>query len=227
MDENKETALAAPASMADLAALATGNKHDLNELDTLARSVEFLSRMQLFGGNTNAAKEGKVGMGNYGYVDGDTIIDLGKDVDVAVIAWRPMAMDMTDKVPVKVFDKDSAVFKEIQENSFKKDSGCAYGVDCLVYIPKIKKFATLFFGSKSNRREVKNFLTNLGKGASLSSEFVKEGKYSWHVIKSSPCTAPLEIPSMEEILKKKKMFDDEASSAKVPEKADATPARDR
>lgn len=89
----------------------------------------FLGRLQLFGSNSDAAKEGKIAMGNYGLVSGKDIEDLGKEVNVIILSWRPKALqiDQAENTVITVFDHTDAKFRDIQNRSEEPNSGCMFG----------------------------------------------------------------------------------------------------
>ncbi len=63
--------------------------------NSVANGGKYLPRIQMFGGNSEAVKSGKVPMAHYALVTGkDQYQDLGDTVDCVPIAWRPKAMDV-------------------------------------------------------------------------------------------------------------------------------------
>lgn len=106
---------------------------------------------------------GKVKPGHYCVVkSSDDADDLGDSIDVLPLARRPKAIDMSDKEQIVVtYDRQSALFKDIEKRSTQKDSNCQYGASFLVVERGTGQLYELFLGSSSNRREVgtvSNFL---------------------------------------------------------------------
>lgn len=174
--------------------------HDDTMFGKMAQGgTKFLPRLQLFGGNSDAVKEGLVPIGTYGLVLAKgKLIPLGKEVDLIAWVWRPKAIDMSDRDNiVAIFDPTDPVFTEIQERAGETDSGCSYGPEFLIYLPQQERFATLLFGSKSARMEAPNLKGRLGKPTTLTVDLVKKGKYSWHVIVVNQCSTPFNWPAKE------------------------------
>ncbi len=175
-------------------------------------STAYLPRLQLYGGNSEAVKEGKVPMGAYGLATSRNVKPLGKPLDVLVIEWRPKAMFVSkDKSVVEcVYDPDAPRFKEISAMAdTTSDSGCMFGPEFLVWVPN-EDYATYFLSSKSARYEFNNLKKLINCMASLDSVLVKgTGKQtgrSWHAPKVSDCLTPYQLPAIEEIDKQKSDF---------------------
>lgn len=171
-----------------------------NEEDFLlsTKSGDWLPRLQLMTSNSDICKEGKFPVNHYSLIQSQNNRDMGTDVDVLVIAWRPKAIEMGDEV-ITVFDTKHPEFIRIQEKSTEQNSGCMFGPEFLVYIPTIKEFATFFMGSKSTRREAPGVKARMLKGGTLKSHLVKTAKFTWQVPICVPCTTPFEIPEENEI----------------------------
>lgn len=179
------------------------------ELESLSAGGNWFPRLALFGGNSDAVKEGKIPIANYGLVTGkDQITTLGPEVDVLVISWRPTAIDTAGDTVVSSHDKDSDLFKRIQDQADNtKDSGCMYGPEFFVWIPAVKKFATFLLGSKSFRREALPLSQLMSKAATLKAKLVATERFKWHVPVTMACTTPFDsIPPLEEIAEKVEIF---------------------
>lgn len=192
-----------PSTIVNNPALAKYSEDDFN---AVAVSADFLPRFQLFGSNSEACKEGKIGIGHYGLVVGDDIVDLGKEIDVYVVTWRPKALEMADDAILAVHDPKSPDFERIKKLAGVKDSGCMYGPEFLLYVPSQEKFATFFAGSKTSRRESKNIRTVLGCAATFKSHLIKTAKYSWHGPVVTPCSSPLDQPDEAELAEQVEKF---------------------
>lgn len=176
---------------------------------------DFLPRIQLYGGNSKACKTGHVPIGNYGIPRSEKdILDLGKEVDVIVISGRAKAMRITaDDTVITKFDHTDVEFQKIAAESDIQDSGCMFGPEFLLYVPKVKQFVTFFMSSKSARRVSGGLFQRLKKAATLKSEFVEKGKFAWHAPVITPCSTPLDVPDSEEILAVATKFANEKGSA--------------
>lgn len=193
------------------------------DFETLAASASWLSRIQLFGGNSDRVKEGKIGVGTYGFVqDKETVISLGAEVDVLVISWRPLAVATQDDPIVSSHDRNSAVFKDIENRANnEKDSGCVYGPEFLLWIPSLKKYATFLLGSKSFRREAPVLKGFMSRGATLKAKLVTADRFKWHVPVVTPCSTPFELPLMDDLAATAETFKN-PPVRKTPDKIETT-----
>lgn len=157
----------------------------------------FLPRLQLFIAASELVKNGNFPMNHYGLVASkDQVEDLGKEVDVLLLSWRPRALDASDKSNIRASsDVNSDLFKEIQENSKETNSGCMYGPEYLVWVPNREKFATVLFGSISARNEARNVHPLIKKPCTFKSRLIKTPKYSWQSMIVTPCSTPFMIPT--------------------------------
>lgn len=175
---------------------------DNKEFDDLVASQSFLPRIQLFGGNSTAAKEGLIQMGTYGIVKSKDAIDsLGNEVDCIPITYHFKAMCIADGEVETVLDHKSARFEEIKDKAGEEDSGCMYGVEFLLWIPRGEgQYVTFFLNSKSSRRVAPDLRGLLGKRATLKVTLVKTKKYSWHAPVVTGCSTPFTpIPNPEDV----------------------------
>jgi hypothetical protein len=176
-------------------------------MDDVTSSVDFLSRIQLYGSKSNPVVEGLIPGRHYGIpVDKDKIIDLGQEVDVVILAWRPKALSINEDPIIESFDPNTDTFKEIMKLSAVKDSGAMYGPEFLLYIPKVEKFCTLFMNNKTARREAKNMEPLLRHAATLKSRVIKQNNFVWDGIVVVPCSTPLDLPDVEVIQAKTTQF---------------------
>lgn len=180
-----------------------------NEEDLLAvaQASGFLPRLQLFGGSSDAVKEGKIGVGRWGLVSGkDQLEDMGAEVDVLVIAGRVKALDVSGEQIVTSYDRNSETFKDIAARSETANSRCMFGPEFLVYVPKVKAFATVFLSSATARREARSLHARLRKAATFKANLITGKKHKWHGPVFTPCTTPFELPAPEAILDEAKKF---------------------
>src|SRR4051794_32082637 len=92
--------------------LLQNDRFSAEDFNAVAKSSDFLRRLQLFGGNSDAVKTEKIAIGTWGLVtDSETIEPLGKQVDVLVCAWRPKAMviDKAEGAVLSYFDPKSEI----------------------------------------------------------------------------------------------------------------------
>jgi hypothetical protein len=170
--------------------------------DAVASQGGFLPRLQLFISQSEMVKSEKIQMNHYGLVTGkDQIDDLGREVDVLLIAWRPRALDASDKSNIRASsDMEGDLFKEIQTKSLEVNSGCMYGPEFLVWIPIREKFATVLFGSKSARNEARNVQQYIEKPCTFKSRLIKTPAYSWQAMLVTACSTPFDIPTTDKMV---------------------------
>ncbi len=207
----------------DFAQLPSTQVGTLEQLEDLAKSADFIGRLQLFT-KGKAINKGLVRPGHYGIpVSDEEVIDLGDTIDIVPLAVRPKALDMTDKdAIITSYDPESAEFKRIAAQSAEKESHCMYGLSFLVYERTTGRFLEFFCGSKSTRSESKKVLPFLplaqaaidanpalkGQQAhgplplTLKSRLVEKGSYSWHVPVVVKCSTPFtKLPTTDRIVK--------------------------
>lgn len=177
-------------------------------LDVVSSSA-FLPYIQLCGGNSNAVKEGKIPVGHYALFRGkDKLESLTSSYDCLPILWRFKAMKFGETI-ISYYNPQSNGFKELVNLADNvPDSNCVYGPEFLLWVPSIKGFATMLFGSKTARREspVLKDLLETKRSATMRSELVKKGKNSWHAPVISPCSTPFEMPSVEDVMAQAERF---------------------
>jgi len=173
---------------------------------SLVSGGDYLPRFQLFGSKSDACAEGKIGMGHYGLVKDDVITDLGAEIDIVIISWRPKAVQTGDDLIIdyhpEIDDKGNItnpIFKKIVGLAGVRDSGAMYGPEFLLWVPSADVFATYHMNSKTGRREARNMEPLLGKAATLKCHLIEQGKYKWHGPVVIPCSTPLDLPSEEDI----------------------------
>lgn len=188
-------------------------KYDDDVFGDIAKSGDFLPRVQVMGGNSGLVKQEKIPIGVYALVHNkDKFESLTKEFDCFVLAWRPKAMDTNGDQPLSVFNHESEQFKKIQEASGGQDSGCMYGPEFLIYIKGANCFATFFFSSKSARRESPSMQGRLGKAATCKIKLIEGRKYSWHSPVIVPCTTPFDPPAPDELKEQVEKFNNPSES---------------
>jgi hypothetical protein len=230
---NDPTALANASPTAALAALQQENFGDdlFKQAGGSEGLIGFLPRLQLFTANSNEVKRGNINLAHYATIAGKekTLTDLGKNVLLVPIAWRPKALN-TKADPVTAFH--NPLSKEFKEFKAKADadanSGYMYGPEFLVYIPdKEIGFATFFMGSKSARNESAKLRALLPVGgnplrpAMCTAQFIETKEYSWHAPQVMPSSQQVTLPDMDKINEIALVFL-KPKDSEIEEKADAT-----
>jgi hypothetical protein len=182
-------------------------KYSAEDFAAAASNNAFLPRLQLMTANSEVCKEGKFPINHYALIRDSSHQDLGVEVDVLVAAWRPKAMRIGDDNIVTSYDVQSADFKKIVEDSANVNSGCMYGPEYLVWVASAKSFATLYCGSKTNRRESGNIQTNIGKVVSLKAKKCQNSKNTWFGILASPSSVtPNPLPEQGKLVEEVQKF---------------------
>ena len=169
------------------------------DFSDIVASGDYLGRLQLFGAKSNAVAQGDIPMGHYGLVKDDVITDLGDEIDIIIIGWRPKALDTSGDDLIIDHDAKSDIFAEIKERSGVKDSGCMYGPEFLIWLPEQSVFATFYMGNKTARREAKKVLPLVGKAVTLKCHLIETGKHKWHGPLAFPCSTPLVVPHEDKV----------------------------
>lgn len=206
-------------------ALAPASKYSSEETFALiVKSGDYLPRCQLFGANSNACKEGKIGIAHFGIVPNkETIIDLGVEFSCAVLGWRPRAIRISGDAIDNYYDPKHAEFVKVQEESEIKDSGCLFGPEFLLWIPQTSQFVLMHMNNKTARRVAPDLLGKIGKAATIKSKLIKTDKYTWHGPEIIACNTPLApLPTAEQVMTEVNKFNNPvASTTETIDPADA------
>jgi len=197
---------------------------DAKEFAKIAKASNFLPRLQLFGSGSDLVKEEKVQVGYCIVRSQDDRTELGRNVDVMVLNWRPKALDtkaVDDKGKpciISSFKVGSEEFNAIQRKSAIKNSGAMYGPEYLLYVPATGEFCTFFMGSPTARREapvVKGYIATeenraKGKGKVLCTfitHLFANKEFKWHGTRVLDCTTPpATVPTSDEMAEQQKSF---------------------
>lgn len=197
---------------------------EAKEFGKIAKGSLFLPRLQLFGSSSDLVKEEKVQIG-YAIVRGqDDMTELGRNIDVMVLNWRPKALDtkaFDDKgkpAIISSFKVGSEEFNAIQRKSAIKNSGAMFGPEFLIYVAATGEFCTFFMGSPTARREapvVKGYIATeenraKGKGkvlCTLTTHLFSNKEFKWHGTRVLDCTTPPStVPTTDEMADQQKVF---------------------
>lgn len=195
----------------------------------MSSGASWLPRLALFGSNSDLVKEGKAQMATWGLIKSkDDFEQLGKEVDIIPVSWRPKAMKLTDS-PVSYFNPETPEFKDIQAKSDIQNSKCVFGPEFLIWVPSLAKFATYYMSSKSARNQAKEVLGMIGRGCTLGIKLISNKDYTWHAPVPKRCTSELTAPPQEQMGLIAKSFNEpEDSSVEFsPEKLEEESNRPR
>ncbi len=171
-------------------------KYDEKAFESVVSSGAFLPYMQLMTSSSKVVKKQEFPENHYALVQSGNRIDLGKEVDVLPLVWRPRAVEIGDDDGVlSAYDPEEAEFKRIQEIAARPGlNGCMCGPEYLIWLPKQQRWTTFLMGSKSAKREAPNMSKRLNMATTLKSHFIETKSYSWWAALVVPCTAQFELP---------------------------------
>lgn len=207
-----------------------GKFADDSAMAVVTRAGDFLPFIQLLGSNSMEVKRGDFPMGNFCLKKNRQLIDLGKEVVMYLIAYRPKAMIYKPKA-IAYFDPKSPEFKDVIATADQKNSNKGYGPEFLVWLPSTQDFAHYFLGNKTGRNESPN-LVGLVKGkihkCVQKSHLIETPEYSWHGPKTLPYDLDINpMPDPEVLLAELTKFNNPASSQLEPEEKDEKDDRPR
>lgn len=188
MSDDQENQLMVPEEVRGL------KKYDDDTFEKLS-GKGFLPRIQLMTDASNLVKTKKFPADHYGLFQSKDPEDIGAEIDVLIIEWRPKALDTSGENPITSFDPEEDLFGQIQHKADNvKDSGCMYGQEFLIWLLDKKCYATLFLGSKSARVEARQVKARQYKIATLTSQVIEGKKYTWTAMKCVDCVTHHEVP---------------------------------
>ena len=203
--------IAVPATQESVAAiLAKTSQAQITHGDFNAVSgsrISFLPYLQLFGGSSDAVKEGKIPIAHYGTTVGKekTLKDLGTVISVIPLAWRPKAMNTKTKPVLAFHNPSSNEFLNIRKMAdADTKSGCIYGPEFLLWHPT-ERFITFLMGSKTARNEapaIQPFLPSVDGKLSvitLSAVLINGDEHKWHGPKAALSAQTMEAPPADEL----------------------------
>ena len=166
--------------------------------DKILSTGEYLPRVQLMTGGSTMCKRGDFPTNHYALIKDSNHHDLGGEVDVIVLAWRPKAIDTSDDEVIDCYNPEDPIFQDIMARSTEANSGCMFGPDYLIYIPERETFATFLMGTKSSRRDAPKLKAKIPGPVTLGSKFIETKRYSWQTVDILTCSDELPTPDEEE-----------------------------
>lgn len=212
--------LATPDAIANLVANSESQFANEQALATVTKVGDYLPFVQLYGSNSKEVKRGAFPMGHFGLRRSKSAIDdLGDQVVMFVLGWRPKAMQFEPE-PISYFNPESDAFKNIQATADGKNSGKGYGPEFFIWLPEVKEFATYFLGNKTGRNESPNLLGPFKASGPFTciqeSTLIETKQYSWHGPKTKPYSLSIEMPPLETLTKELQKFNSPPEAAKEP-----------
>jgi len=185
----------------DFGALQKASDFNYSMAEVGAVGRDFLPYLQLYTGQSDLVKEGKIGLNEYGITVNKNTTSLGKSVIAVPILWRAKALDVkSHEKPVSFYNQKSEQFIDIMRRAdASPNSGCMYGPEFLYYLPGAKTFATMMFGTKSSRNVAPHVRALLPKGSALramllDSELASNETHKWQIPRVGPSDQMFEPP---------------------------------
>lgn len=170
-------------------------KKDDAIFESMAKTTMLWVPIQLFGGNSAAVKDEKIAVNRYGVRRSkDDIEDLGKEMHLIPVDWRAKAVEFGDDT-MSVYDPEDPEFQRIQVRADEPGMGAMYGVEFLLWNPKLGEFVAFFFGSKSTRRLAGEVRALMGKGIAFGIKPVENKYGKWPVPTITASALPMEGPA--------------------------------
>ena len=192
-----------PAQPSDIA------ERDGGDIESLTRTSEFLPQLRIYGGESDIVKEGKFPIGHFGlYFSADKIVDLGEQFDSLVVDWRPRACIVAGDAPINFYGRYSEetqaweyseAFVKTKDSAMSKTKGYLVGLEYLLWIPSIERYALFLMGSPTLRRESANVKALIRNAATLKIKLIKTVKFTWHGCVAFACTTPFNVPDMDKV----------------------------
>ena len=199
-------------------------------LEELTRTSDYLPQLRVYGSSNDIVKSGDFPMGHFGlYFAKDNVVDLTEQFDCLVIYARPRACVITGDTPVNFYGKSvdgkweySKEFEEIKARAMaggQNNQGYMCGLEYLLWLPDVSKFALFLMGNPTLRRESNKVLGLIGKAATFKIKLIKTAKYTWHGCSCFQCSTPFSnVPSTEDIkVQVEKFLNPEESEVELAE----------
>lgn len=196
-----------------------------NQLGELVKATDYLQRIQLIT-KGRYVDQGLIAPGHYGVpaAGGETITDLGPEIDILPFCVRPKALDMRDRdAIIAVYDMADPKFEELKQLAREPNSNIMWGPSYLVFERATGSFYELFMGNKSARSEAGKltpFLPVSAKQAeargvephgplpaTMKVRYAQRKSYGWHVPVIVKCSTPFtNLPPMDKIREEMERF---------------------
>lgn len=158
---SEEQGLAELASFEDIGALIDGvdvNPYATNKaLADVTKVGDWLPYLQILDGNSAIVKAGEQPIGTFAFTQNRKLVNLGKEFNCLLLAWRPKAMIFLSP-PTAFYDPNSDDFKNIEQTADQPNSNKGYGPELLLWLPDHELFITYFLGNKTGRNEAPNMI---------------------------------------------------------------------
>lgn len=167
------------------------------DFQELAKSGDYLPSIRLMQLISPLVAQKKASPGNYALVRSkDQATDLGDQIVLFPLAWRPLALNMNGDSVIANFDQKSDTFKKFSEEAAKPgDTGYLSGPQFLLWMPSEKAFVTYHLASISAKRVGEEIRAKMGQAMTLKSNLVQnKKKQNFYVPLITDCSLELEIP---------------------------------
>lgn len=181
-------------------------KHDVAVADSQGGG-SYLPYIKLMSKTSPAVETHDAKPNSWYLVEGENLVELGKQVDVLPVTWRPLALDYGTKV--SSHDPESELYKRIKAEADRPgQSSCLYGNQYLIWLADKQKWVIFFACSKSARRESHVITAALGVPSTLTSRTAKNDKGTWAIPTLIACNSKLSsLPEEKDALEQIEKFE--------------------
>lgn len=165
--------------------------HSDAEFDKLASAYGYLPRLTQLTDASAAVKKRELAAGFYLVSGKDDKAPLGEDVDLVPVAWRFKALETPPGAkPISTTDHNSELFKSIAARAGQQNSNCQAGIEYLVWLPSVSKFATYLMGSKTALKEAAKVKPLIGCPVTVKTHTFDNGQHIWQGPKVYEASVP-------------------------------------
>ena len=160
------------------------------DFDAMATAGGYLPRLTQFTDASAVVKKRELTVGFYLVAGKDDRTPLGEDVDIVPISWRFKALDTSAGKPISSLDPKSDLFQSIAARAKSANSHCQAGIEFLVWIPAVSKFATYLMGNKTALKEAAKVKPFLGCAITIKTHTYDNDEHIWQGPKVYEASVP-------------------------------------
>jgi hypothetical protein len=166
------------------------------EFEKMTSAMGYLPRLTQFTDASALVKKREIAGGFYLVSSKDDRLALGEEVDFVPVAWRFKALETPPGAkPISSTDPNSEVFKSIAARSHQPNSNCQTGIEYLIWVPSVAKFATFLMGSKTALKEAAKIKPFIGQMVTVKVHTYESPQYVWQGPKVYECDLePCSLP---------------------------------
>lgn len=166
--------------------------------------------------------------GNWCYVHGDAVVDLGQTINFLPLAYMPKAIQLLDDQSIVSYEPTSPTFQRIcaEKDADRDDLTRFYGIEFLVWFPKRKEFVIIFANNKSMLYSAEALIDLIRKKVRAVTQFHDKGaKKSFYAPVWTETDVDMEMPELERARAEIQKFVDRKDTATEAEVVSADEAQ--